>query len=91
FEKPLNTISSTVDNYAIDAIEQMPGNAALAAEPSMKEVKEASGKLANGRAVEAHNLYGELSMLGLAEISATLKCLHNLVLTVWRLEVVPQE
>ncbi|CAM9723617.1 unnamed protein product [Sphacelaria rigidula] len=56
----------------------MPGNAALATEPSIEEVKEAPGKLTSGKAVGTDNLCGELLKLSLTEDSATLKCLHNL-------------
>ncbi|CAM9230968.1 unnamed protein product [Sphacelaria rigidula] len=51
FEKLWNAISTTLDDSAIDAIEQMSGKAALTTEPSMEEVKEASGNLTNGKAV----------------------------------------
>ncbi|CAM9188812.1 unnamed protein product, partial [Sphacelaria rigidula] len=60
FEKLLNAISFTLKDSAVDAIEQMPGNAALAAEPSIEEVKKASGKLTNGKAVGTDNLCNEL-------------------------------
>lgn len=69
----------------------MPGNAPLAAEPTMEKVKEASGKLAHGEAAGTDNLSGELFKLSLTEGSPTLKCLHDLLLTVWCQEVVPQE
>ncbi|CAM9891450.1 unnamed protein product, partial [Sphacelaria rigidula] len=88
FEKLLDIISSTLSNSAIDAVEQMPGNEELAIEPSMEEVDAASGKLANDQAVEAYNLCDDLFMPGLTEDSATMKCLHSFMLTVWRLEVI---
>ena len=40
----------------------------------MEEVKEAVGKLGNGKAVGVDNVCGELLKLGLSENSAILKC-----------------
>ena len=57
----------------------------------MEEVKEAVGKLGNGKAVGVDNVCGELLKLGLSENSAILKCFHNIVVAVWQQEVVPQE
>ena len=57
----------------------------------MEEVKEAVGKLGNGKAVGVDNICGELLKLGLSENSAVLKCFHNIVVAVWQQEVVPQE
>ncbi|CAM9658729.1 unnamed protein product [Sphacelaria rigidula] len=69
----------------------MPEHAPPAAKPSMAEMKEAVGKLANGKAVGTDNLCGELLKLGRTEDSAILKCPHNIVLTVWCQEVVPKD
>lgn len=49
------------------------------------------GKLVNCKIVGADNICGELLKLGRNEDSAILECLHNIVLTVWRQEVEPQE
>ena len=57
----------------------------------MKEVKEAVGKLGNGKAVGVDNVCGELLKLGFSENSAILKCFHKIVVAVWQQEVVPQE
>ena len=58
----------------------------------MAEVKEeAVGKLANGKAVGTDDICAELLKLGRTEDSAILKYLHDIVLTVWRQEVVLQE
>lgn len=57
----------------------------------MEGVKEAARKLANGKALGTNNLRGEPLELGRTENSATLKCPHNIVLTLGRQEVVPQE
>ncbi|CAM9891726.1 unnamed protein product [Sphacelaria rigidula] len=89
FKTLLNATSPTIDHSVVDIIEQMPEHALLAAEPSMAEVKEAVGKLANGRSVGTDNMCGELLKLGRTDDSAILKCLHNVVLAVWRQEVVP--
>ena len=72
FEKLLNAISSTttLDSSAVDAIEQMPGNATLAADPTMEEVKGVWGKLANGKTIGTDNLRGGLFKLVLSEDSA---------------------
>ncbi|CAN0093230.1 unnamed protein product, partial [Sphacelaria rigidula] len=51
FDTLLNATSSTIDHSVIDLIEQLPEHTSLAAEPSMAEVKQAVGKLVNGKAV----------------------------------------
>ncbi|CAN0091623.1 unnamed protein product, partial [Sphacelaria rigidula] len=71
--------------------ECLPEHTSLAAEPSMAMVKQAVGKLANGKVVGTDDICGELLKLGRTEDSVILKCLHDIVLTVWRQEVVPQE
>ena len=48
----------------------------------MEEVKEAAGKLGNGKAVGIDNVCGELLKLGLSENSAILKCFHNIVVAI---------
>ena len=87
----LNAKSPTLDASILDGIEQFPEHAPLAAEPTMEEVKEAVGKLGNGKAVGIDNVCGELLKLGLSENSAILKCFHNIVVAIWQQEVVPQE
>ena len=91
FQELLNAKSPTLDASILDGIEQLPEHASLAAEPTMEEVKEAVGKLGNGKAVGVDNVCGELLKLGLSENSAILKCFHNIVVAVWQQEVVPQE
>ena len=57
----------------------------------MEEVKEAVGKLGNGKAAGVDNVCGELLKHGLSENSAILKCFHNnVIVAVWQQEVVPQ-
>ena len=72
FQELLNAKSPTLDASTLDGIEQLPEHAPLAAEPTLEEVKEAVGKLGNGKAVGVDN--GELLKLGLSENSAILKC-----------------
>ena len=91
FQELLNAKSPTLDASLLDGIEQLPEHAPLAAEPTMEEVKEAVGKLGNGKAVGVDNVCGELLKLGLSKNSAILKCFHNIVVAVWQQEVVPQE
>ena len=91
FQELLNAKSPTLDASILDGIEQLPEHAPLAAAPTMEEVKEAVGKLGNGKAVGVDNVCGELLKLGLSENSAILKCFHNIVVAVWQQEVVPQE
>ena len=91
FQELLNAKSTTLDASILDGIEQLPEHAPLAAAPTMEEVKEAVGKLGNGKAVGVDNVCGELLKLGLSENSAILKCFHNIVVAVWQQEVVPQE
>ena len=91
FQELLNAKSPTLDASILDGIEQLPEHAPLAAEPTMEEVKEAVGKLGNGKAVGVDNVCGGLLKLGLSENSAILKCFHNIVVAVWQQEVVPQD
>ena len=91
FQEFLNAKSPTLDASILEGIEQLPEQAPLAAEPTMEEVKEAVGKLGNGKAVGVDNVCGELLKLDLSENSAILKCFHNIVVAVWQQEVVPQE
>ena len=91
FQELLNAKSPTLDASILDGIEQLPEHAPLAAEPTVEEVKEAVGKLGNGKAVGVDNVCGELLKLGLSENSAILRCFHNIVVAVWQQEVVPQE
>ncbi|CAM9779802.1 unnamed protein product, partial [Sphacelaria rigidula] len=86
FDILLNATSPTIDHSVIDLIEQLPEYTPLAVEPSMAEVKQAVGKLANGKAVGTEDIYGELLKLGRTKDSAILKCLHDIVLIVWRQE-----
>lgn len=65
----------------------MPGYAPLAAETSTKEVKEAVSKLVNDKEDGIDKLRGKLLRLGLTEDSAILSCLHNMVPSVWRQEL----
>lgn len=46
-------------------------------------------ELANGKAVGPDHPYGGLFTVGLTEDFVTLKGLNNIVLTMWRLELVP--
>ena len=91
FQELLNAKSPTLDASILDGIEQLPEHAPLEAEPTMEEVKEAVGKLGNGKAVGVDNVCGELLKLGFSENSAIPKCFHNIVVAVWQQEVVPQE
>ncbi|CAM9720457.1 unnamed protein product, partial [Sphacelaria rigidula] len=61
------------------------------ATPSTVEAKQTVGKLADGKAVGTDDICGALLKLGRTEDSIILKCLHDIVLTVWRQELVPQE
>ncbi|CAM9824789.1 unnamed protein product, partial [Sphacelaria rigidula] len=63
YDTLLNATSPTL-GPCINKIEHIPEHTLLAAEPSMEEVKEAVGKLENGKLVGADNLCGELVKLG---------------------------
>lgn len=54
--------------------------------------EEAVGKLESDKAVGiGQHLCGGLLNLGLIEDSDILKCLHNIILTAWRQEVIQEE
>lgn len=69
----------------------MPEHAQLVAEPSMKQVKEAMGNLADSKAIGIDKLFVHLFKTGITDHSVGLNVLHKIVATVWREEAAPQE
>lgn len=76
----MSAVSPTLDHFAIDVIEQMPEYAPLAVEPSTEGVREAMGKLENGKAVGT-DICSKKLKLRLTQDSDILKRLHIVVLT----------
>lgn len=86
-------LPTTLDNSVDRSNRTNAGERAARGRTSDGRSGECSGQVANGKVAGTNDLYGELLLfkLGLTEESASLQCLHILMLKAWPEEQMPRK